>query len=389
MRVESENPVYDSRNNCNAIIETASNTLIRGCKNTIIPNNIKSIGESAFSFCTSLTSISIPISVTSEAFTDCTDLTTLFLPTSVESIGGRAFSGCTGLTSIEFSEGLKKIGDGCFSGCNSLKLVELPKSLKLIGASAFSSCYSIETIFVKDGNPYYYSPDNSNCIIETASNTLIIGCKNTIIPNGIVTIGNAAFAGCKELSSIDIPNSVNRIGDSAFSGCSALSSIDIPNSVYSIGEMAFSACSSLTSIVLPSSVSVIHGAVFYHCDNLASVTIYNCSYFEYQYFSYCPKLKDIYLYMELAPQVSYNAFTYTDIGNITLHVPASSINTYRTSEPWRSFKEIVEIDMTDNITSPVVKNNSGKDIYYNLNGQREVNPSKGIYIRNGKKIIVR
>ena len=92
--------------------------------------------------------------------------------------------------------------------------------------------------------------------------------------------------------------------------------------------------------------------------------------------------------MEQAPQVSYNAFTYTDIGNITLHVPASSINTYRTSEPWRSFKEIVEIDMTDIITPPI-KNNSGKDIYYNLNGQRESNPSKGIYIRNGKKIIVR
>ena len=120
IRVESGNTIYDSRNNCNAIIETASNTIVRGCKNTIIPQNIETIGESAFSYCASLTSISIPRSVTSiesDAFRDCTDLTTLFLPASVESIGERAFSGCTGLTSIGFSEGLKKIGDGCFSGC--------------------------------------------------------------------------------------------------------------------------------------------------------------------------------------------------------------------------------------------------------------------------------
>ncbi|MBQ9576811.1 MAG: leucine-rich repeat domain-containing protein, partial [Muribaculaceae bacterium] len=184
--VESGNATFDSRDNSNAIIETFSNTLIVGCKNTTIPNSVTAIGDEAFANNSGLTSIDIPNSVTS--------------------IGHQAFVYCSGLTRID-----------------------IPNSVTEIGMLAFAECTGLTCIVVENGNPRYDSRDNCNAIIETADNTLFLGCKNTIIPNTVTAIGDRAFAYCHGLTSLDIPNSVTAIGDQAFDSCDGLTSLDIPN----------------------------------------------------------------------------------------------------------------------------------------------------------------
>ena len=162
--VGNNNTVYDSRDNCNAIIETSSNTLITGCNSTVIPNSVSSIAK-------------------------------------------WAFNGCVGLKSIEISNAITSIR-------------------KL----AFMDCYNLETILVASGNKKYDSRDNCNAIIETSSNTLITGCKNTAIPNSVTSISECAFYGSSLLTSIVIPNSVTSIGYDAFFSCKSLMSLTSCNS---------------------------------------------------------------------------------------------------------------------------------------------------------------
>ena len=218
--VDPGNPVYDSRNQCNAIIETDTNELCAGCSNTVIPNSVASIGEGAFDGCTGLTSIKIPKSVTSigaDAFFDCTGLTSIEIPNSVTSIGNTGFYGCTGLTSIK-----------------------IPNSVTSIGDYAFSSCSGLTTIFVDSSNPVYDSRNQCNAIIKTNTNELIAGCSNTVIPNSVASIGEEAFRGCTGLTLIEIPNSVTSIGDYAITHCYELTSIILRSTIPpSLGHIAF------------------------------------------------------------------------------------------------------------------------------------------------------
>ena len=216
--VASGNTFYDSRNNCNAIIETSSNTLIAGCQNTIIPNSVTSIGNSAFYGCSSLISVIIPEGVTSignSAFYGCSGLTSINIPEGVTSIGNYAFDGCRGLTSINIPEGVTSIGNSAFYGCSSLTSVTIPESVTRIGNGAFSGCSSLTSV---------------------------------TIPESVTSIGESAFSGCSGLTSINIPEGVTKIGDHAFYGCSSLTSVTIPESVTSIGESAFYGCSGLAVV---------------------------------------------------------------------------------------------------------------------------------------------
>ena len=153
--VDSGNLKYDSRENCNAIIETATNTLKFGCKATTIPNSVTSIGDNAFSGCTGLTSIDIPNSVTSigGAFYGCTGLTSVTIPNSVTSIGRSAFSGCTGLTSVTIGNSVTSIGASVFNGCTGLTSIIIPNSVTSIGNNAFLGCTGFTSVYCKATTP--------------------------------------------------------------------------------------------------------------------------------------------------------------------------------------------------------------------------------------------
>ena len=227
--VEEGNLVYESRENCNAIIKTATNELIQGSQSTIIPESVTSIGDYAFRGCSSLTSITIPNSVTS--------------------IGDDAFSGCTGLTAITIPEGVTSIDDNAFNGCTNLTHITIPNSVTSIDQYAFfNTNLPIENniryagtwaVEVTDDTKDKYTLRNNTTGIADNTFSGRTNLTAITIPNSVTSIGGSAFYGCTGLTAINIPDGVKSIGSSAFSGCSSLASITIPNSVTSIGHSAF------------------------------------------------------------------------------------------------------------------------------------------------------
>ena len=210
------------------IIGEAAFSLCSALTSITIPNSVTSIESSAFTNCSSLTSITIPNSITSigdYAFYGCSGLISITIPNSVTSIGSYAFSDCSSLTSITIPESVTSIGAFAFRSCKSLTSVTIPNSVTSIGSRAFSGCSGLTSIIVEGGNAIYDSRENCNAIVETTTNTLIVGCQSTIIPESVTSIGDYAFRNCQSLTSITIPNSVTSIGYDAFYGCSALTSI--------------------------------------------------------------------------------------------------------------------------------------------------------------------
>ena len=253
--VAEENAIYHSSGNC--LIETTTKTLVAGCKTSVIPSNgsVTSIGSSAFSGCSGLTSITIPNSMTSigsYAFSGCSGLTSITIPDSVTSIGSYAFNKCSGLTSIIIPNSVTSIGSSAFSGCSGLTSVAIGNSVTSIGYYAFYDCSGLTSVHISDIAQWCaisFSNDDANPL--TYGKILYVNgvlVKDLLIPDSVTRIGRYAFSGCSGLTSITIPDSVTSIGERAFIGCSGLTSVAIGNSVTSIGYYAFYDCSGLTIV---------------------------------------------------------------------------------------------------------------------------------------------
>ena len=331
--VEVSDPSYhDAADDCTHFVPSYSGSVVIPASITYDSQNIKvtGIGSSAFYGCTGLTSITIPSSVKSIgnwAFRGCSGLTSITIPEGIRYIFDYTFYGCAGLTSVNIPSTVKEIQGYAFNNCSSLTTVNIPSKVTSISKNAFNKCSSLASITVGEGNTVYDSRNNCNAIIETVTNTLIAGCKNTIIPNSVTTIGEYAFDG-SGLTSINIPSSVTTIGGCAFYGCNGLTFVIIPNSVTSIGASAFRNCSSLTSVAIPNSMTSIGYYAFGNCSSLA----------------------EVYCHAKNIPETDSGAFNNSPIESATLHVPADVLEVYKTTAPWSKFGTIVAIE-DDEVTA--------------------------------------
>ena len=341
---------------------SGSNNYVNG--DVVIPNSVEyngttysvtSIGESAFSGCSGLTSVTIPTSVTSigeSAFSGCSSLTSVTIPNSVTSIGDHAFSFCSGLTSVSIPTGVTSIGSSAFRDCRGLTSVTIGTGVTSIGKMAFEDCSGLTTlnfnaINCQDFEAYYYY-NNGNRYFPFSGTSLttvnigdsvqripanfVIGCSgltSVTIGNSVTSIGGGAFYRCSGLTSVTIPNSVTSIGGGAFKDCWGLTSVTIPNSVTSIGDEAFSDCSGLTSVTIGNSVTSIGGGAFRDCSGLTSVTIPNSvTSIGDHAFSFCSGLTSVTIPNSVT-SIGYSAFEdCSGLTSVTIGNSVTSIENY-------------------------------------------------------------
>ena len=226
------------------------------------------------------------------------------------------------------------ISNESFKDCKKLTELIIPDSVRFVNSSAFSGCTELVSIKVSPTNPYLDSRNNSNAVIDTKKNELMLGCKTTIIPNGVISIGSGAFSYCEGLTSLDIPSSVTSIGDWAYAHCNGLITIDIPNSIIKIGSSAFSGCKNVTSITIGENVEELGNKAF----------------------DTNPMPKDIHSKATIPP-LCYSGntpfwdtvFNMEDYYRSTLYVPKgtkeaykNSLNFYKSETDWGRFQNIVE-----------------------------------------------
>ena len=390
-----------------------------------------------------LTELIIPDSLTAikgHAFINCSNLTKVVIPNSVTSIGKWAFDGCKGLTEIIIPNSITSIGEYAFAACDNLKtvinlsrltfesksqdfgfvayyankVVNAPNG-SIIGDYVFGMIDKVNTLVAYLGNDdELVLPDNYNAEKYVIGNYAFSNYSNltsVAIPNSVTIIGDCAFYKCSGLTSIEIPNSVTSIGREAFRGCTGLTSIEIPNSVTSIGHDAFYACVGLTSIIIPESVTYIGDKAFSYCLSLTSVVIPNLvkeikynlfdscyglssvtigkcvAKIEHNAFKSCGALESIYLMAEAPPTVSSSSFTNAHYIDAVLYVPTGCLEAYQNADVWNEFWEIKEFDTTG--ISDVKTENKKETTIYDINGRVVENPANGIYIVDGKKVLLR
>lgn len=282
------------------------------------------------------------------AFSGAFSVEKITLPDTLKIISDGVFLSNIALQEIRIPDSVEYIGDEVFRNCSSIKEIYFPASVITIGNAALRDTIGLETITVEKGNIRYHS--ESNCLVETATKTIIAGCMKSVIPdNGSVQyIGDNAFYGCKNLKSIEIPDTIKKIGDAAFCGCDGLTSIELKAAIEHIGGYAFSGCEnlesvsmkdcniyaiephtffgciSLKSIEIPTAAKVINSMAFYECTALESVDFGSgnlskiCDYA----FGACNSL-EIIRFPETLRIIENNVFEHC--GNLKeIYIPASA-----------------------------------------------------------------
>ena len=390
--VSDENATFDSRNDCSAIIEKENSKLVQGCINTVIPQDVKIIGD--------------------YAFYNCTELNDIELPNDIASIGNYAFYNCDSLNVNLVLDKVESIGDNAFYGCGNIANISIGHRVSSIGEKAFNDCIGLASVSLNCSNIGDWF--NGSTSIE-----------EVVLGDSVVSIGQNAFKNCSSLASINIPESVTSVGSSAFYGCSSLASINIPENVTSTGNNTFKDCKGLTDVVIaerkqgktlalgnyvfancPLDSVYIGGAIsyntsssngyspfyrntslrtvvitnreeqiydyeFYGCTNLKNVTIGNgvksigkyafsgCSSLtgfsfgsnmetiDTEAFSDCTKLTSITSYAAAPPTCGSQALDDVNKWECVLRVPIGYTAAYQAADQWKDFffvEDVVELE---------------------------------------------
>ena len=203
------------------------------------------------------------------------------IPEGTKKIEHGAFLGCSELKCITIPDSVTEIDDAAFQKCTGLTSIVIPNNVEKIGRNVFLGCTGLESIVVSEGNKTYDSRNNCNAIIETENNQLLVGCKNTFIPDTVNIIGvdsnwlgvRSAFQKCTGLTDIVLPESVTEIGRSAFEDCTGLKTVVVKGKLKKIPEAAFKNCSALESITLPAGIGKIDTIAFKGCTSLKTINV--------------------------------------------------------------------------------------------------------------------
>ena len=332
-------------------------------------DSVTSIGTEGFSNCSALGNVVIPDAVTSlgsRTFSDCSTLKSTEIGAGVTTINEATFSGCSAMTSITIGESVKTIGKNAFYSCSSLAEITIPQSVTKIADYVFDNCSSLTDVIIEDNSTALSLGSNgsSPLFADCPLDSMYIGRKISYSTSS--SYGYSPFYRNTSLRTVVITDTETEIYDNEFYGCSNLKNMSIGNGVNKIGKWAFSGCSNLDFFAFGENVQSIGEEAFSDCNNVTRI-----------------------LTSAMTPPVCGNqALDDINKWNCSLYVPSEAKSAYQQAEQWREFFFIEDLPL--GINNVVDENYNGfSGVYYDLSGRAVENPAKGIYIINGKKLLVR